>query len=56
MSSSRLRRVVATSTLSVALIAGGVVAPTAGAVTTSIKNAKCTITLSDKESSDLSNA
>ena len=36
MSSSRLRRVVATSTLSVALIAGGVVAPTAGAVTTSI--------------------
>ncbi|WP_295805776.1 hypothetical protein [uncultured Corynebacterium sp.] len=56
MSSSRLRRVVATSTLSVALVAGGVVAPTAGAVTTSIKNNKCTITLSDKESSDLSNA
>lgn len=56
MSSSRLRRVVATSTLSVALIAGGVVAPTAGAVTTTIKNEKCTITLSDKESSDLSNA
>ena len=47
---------VATSTLSVALVAGGVVAPTAGAVTTSIKNNKCTITLSDKESSDLSNA
>ena len=56
MSSSRLRRVVATSTLSVALVAGGVVAPTAGAVTTSIKNNKCTITLSDKESTDLSNA
>ena len=56
MSSSRLRRVLATSTLSVALVAGGVVAPTAGAVTTSIKNNKCTITLSDKESSDLSNA
>ena len=37
-------------------MAGGVVAPTAGAVTTSIKNNKCTITLSDKESSDLSNA
>ncbi|MCG7229973.1 hypothetical protein [Corynebacterium minutissimum] len=56
MSSSRLRRVVATSTLSVALVAGGVVAPTAGAVTTSIKNDKCTITLSEKESNDLSNA
>lgn len=56
MSSSRLRRVVATSTLSVALIAGGVVAPTAGAVTTTMKNGKCTITLSDDESSDLSKA
>ncbi|WP_412099227.1 hypothetical protein [Corynebacterium aurimucosum] len=56
MSSSRLRRVVATSTLSVALVAGGVVAPTAGAVTTSIKNDKCTITLNEEEASDLKNA
>ena len=47
---------VATSTLSVALVAGGVVAPTAGAVTTSIKNDKCTITLNEEEASDLKNA
>lgn len=56
MTSSRLRRVVATSTLSVALVAGGIAAPTAGAVTTSIKNDKCTITLSEDEASDLKNA
>lgn len=56
MTSSRLRRVVATSTLSVALVAGGIAAPTAGAVTTSIKNDKCTITLSEEEASDLKDA
>ena len=56
MTSSRLRRVVATSALSVALVAGGIAAPTAGAVTTSIKNDKCTITLSEDEASDLKNA
>lgn len=42
--------------MSVALVAGGVVAPTAGAVTTSIKNDKCTITLNEEEASDLKNA
>lgn len=56
MSSSRLRRVVAASSLSVAVLAGGVVAPTAGAVSTTIKDEKCTITLSEEEASDLKNA
>lgn len=56
MSSSRLRRVVAVSTVSVAVLASGAVAPTAGAVTTSIKDEKCTITLSEEEASDLKNA
>ncbi len=56
MTSSRLHRVVAASSLSVALVAGGIAAPTAGAVTTSIKNDKCTITLSEDEASDLKNA
>ena len=56
MSSSRLRRVVAASTVSLAVLTGGVVAPSAGAVTTSIKDAKCTITLSEEEASDLKSA
>lgn len=56
MSSSRLRRVVAASSLSVAVLAGGVVAPTASAVSTTIKDEKCTITLSDEEASKLKNA
>ncbi|WP_311521786.1 hypothetical protein [uncultured Corynebacterium sp.] len=56
MSSSRLRRVVAASSLSVAVLAGGVAAPTAGAVSTTIKDEKCTITLSEEEASDLKNA
>lgn len=55
MSSSRLRRVVAASSLSVAVLAGGVAAPMAGAVSTTIKDEKCTITLSEEQASDLKN-
>ncbi len=56
MSSNRLHRVLATTALTATLVAGGVVAPTAGAVTTTLKDNKCTIRLSDEEAGDLSKA